>query len=187
MKVRTLLFVLALSCVCLFWLGCDVKAPPSDEIAQKLMTEFNLPKSSINVWGVEKADEYGATYKVGIGKTDYLMKFRREAQDWRWEQVKVGENWMRYNDGREAITYNLMRQGLSDVTVALKNFLGTNNRYPSSLDELKNVSTRDAWGNAYVYEPQEDFSRYQLTCMGPDGKLGGGDDVSVNNLDEWSR
>jgi hypothetical protein len=173
--------------LCFILAACSVNVPKNDVIVDLVATQFGLPLKLLQVWGVTEKTPYELTYKIGVSKTDYLMKFRFQQQEWRVEQVKIGDNWVPAYQAQETIIYNLMKRWMSDVTVALQNFFQANNRYPSTLSELKDVSIKDPWDNDYVYEPRDEFYRYTLTCIGPDGKLGGPDDLTVNELSEWSR
>ena len=172
--------------VCLALVGC-LEVPKNEEIAEKLSTHFHLPLKHFHIWGIEEKDPYLMTFKVGVGKMDYLMKFRLQDEQWRLEQVKVGDTWLPYYQATEPVVYNIMKDGMYAITVALKNFFETNNRYPSSLSELQDINIMDPWDNDYVYVPKDEYYRYDLSCNGADGVPGGPDDLSVNQHSEWSR
>jgi hypothetical protein len=173
--------------LCFILAACSVSVPTNDVILDLVTTQFGIPLKQLQVWGITEKSPYELTYKIGVGKTDYLVKFRFQQQEWRVEQVKIGDNWLPYYQAQETIQYNIMKQWMAEVTVALQNFFQANNRYPSSLTELKDVSIKDPWDNDYTYEPKDEFYRYSLTGVGPDGKPGTPDDLTVNELSEWSR
>jgi len=81
----------------------------------------------------------------------------------------------------------------ANISVALDLYELDNGVYPDSLDDLKirpTSSTKwrgpylkkkplDPWGNPYIYKyPGEHNSDYDLYSYGPDGKEGGGDDIT---------
>lgn len=84
----------------------------------------------------------------------------------------------------------------ANISVALDLFELDNGRYPATEEGLSSLRTkpssdinwkgpylkrepRDPWGNPYVYRsPGEYNPDYDLYSYGPDGKEGGGDDVS---------
>ena len=91
---------------------------------------------------------------------------------------------------------------LSGVETALDAFEVDNGYYPKGADGmrllldrpadtpnwrgpyLKKAITADPWGNPYIYEcpGRHNPNSYDVMSMGPDGKTGGGDDIT--NWDE---
>ena len=87
---------------------------------------------------------------------------------------------------------------ISSIEVALDAFEVDNGAYPQGQDALsqlverpaaatnwrgpylKKAVTADPWGNPYIYECPGRHSPdgYDLMSMGPDGKVGGGDDIT---------
>jgi general secretion pathway protein G len=90
---------------------------------------------------------------------------------------------------------------VNSIEIALDSFEVDNGYYPKSgnldalIDQpantpnwkgpyLKKGIPADPWGNNYVYEypGKHNANGYDLMCMGPDGRTGGGDDIT--NWDE---
>ncbi len=87
---------------------------------------------------------------------------------------------------------------ISNISTALDAFEVDNGYYPSGSDGLKDlleepkdaknwrgpylkqVVPSDPWGNAYVYEypGKHNEKGYDLMSMGPDGRVGGNDDIT---------
>lgn len=84
---------------------------------------------------------------------------------------------------------------ISSIETALDAFEVDNGYYPESLEALttapaeaanwhgpylKKAVVNDPWGNPYVYEfpGEHNAEGYDLTSYGPDGKAGGGDDIT---------
>jgi len=76
----------------------------------------------------------------------------------------------------------------ANISVALDLFELDNGKFPSTLSELRSKTgkgpylkrePRDPWGNPYSYVfPGENNPDYDLYSYGPDGKEGGGDDIT---------
>lgn len=84
----------------------------------------------------------------------------------------------------------------ANISVALDLYELDNGRYPTTEEGLSGLRTRpasatnwkgpylkmrpkDPWGNAYVYRsPGDQNPDYDLYSFGPDGKEGGGDDIT---------
>ena len=87
---------------------------------------------------------------------------------------------------------------IASIEVALDAFEVDNSFYPEGADALlqlverpndaanwrgpylKRAVTNDPWGNPYVYEfpGKHNADGYDLSSLGPDGKDGGGDDIT---------
>lgn len=87
---------------------------------------------------------------------------------------------------------------IASIEVALDAFEVDNSFYPEGADALrqlverpsqatnwrgpylKKAVTNDPWGNPYVYEfpGKHNVDGYDLSSLGPDGKDGGGDDIT---------
>jgi general secretion pathway protein G len=87
---------------------------------------------------------------------------------------------------------------IASIEVALDAFEVDNAFYPEGADALrqlverpndaanwrgpylKKAVTNDPWGNPYIYEfpGKHNVDGYDLSSLGPDGKDGGGDDIS---------
>lgn len=75
------------------------------------------------------------------------------------------------------------------IDTAITTFHLEKNRYPASLQELVPgylaKASKDAWKHDFIYiTPSPGGKPYDMYSMGEDGQIGGGDDISVWNLDE---
>lgn len=88
---------------------------------------------------------------------------------------------------------------MAEIVGAIENFNSIKNRYPSleegvgilgeSSDEfpggLLKGNLNDPWGNPYEYLiPGNENTPFEITCSGPDGRIGSPDDISSNDLDD---
>lgn len=92
---------------------------------------------------------------------------------------------------------------IQNLSTAIEAFEIDNGFYPQSLEELivqppnapnwrgpylqKRTIPKDPWGNEYIYQYPGRYNPdgYDLFSMGPDGRVGGGDDIT--NWEEESR
>jgi hypothetical protein len=70
---------------------------------------------------------------------------------------------------------------------SVKAFVLEKDRLPETLAEaLPDLKPNDPWGNPYVYTKGENGS-FEIISYGPDGKEGGGDDITTKNRDAWPK
>lgn len=85
---------------------------------------------------------------------------------------------------------------IQNISTAIDAFEIDNGFYPQSLEDLivqppnapnwrgpylkKSTIPRDPWGNEYIYQYPGRYNPdgYDLMSMGPDGRVGGGDDIT---------
>ena len=90
--------------------------------------------------------------------------------------------------GKEA-KIGATKASIRQIDSAIEQFHMEKNRYPTSLAELSpsylKVTPKDAWKRDFQYvTPAPNGKAYDVVSFGDDGQIGGGDDISVWNVDE---
>ena len=76
----------------------------------------------------------------------------------------------------------LARSQLKMLSEALELHKLTKRNYPQTLDALADDGIevpKDPWERPFVYEATTDGTKYDMFCVGPDGKAGTADDVKL--------
>ena len=197
MKLNMRLFVCAaLMCVAAiaFAVGFEVSAASdlSPKVARKLIAKLagiDLPSDAVRVKEVSVTGESA----VVVAQVETAFRLEKKNDQWNVAEIRTGSNkWENIDmlvSALNAEKASLARTQLDAIAAALESFHRDRGGFVESKSEaalidvlnpkyLARIIRVDPWHQPYQYEGTRDS--YMLRSLGPDGKPGTPDDISMS-------